>query len=58
MSKGSAPRPFDVDRQSFENNWDAIFGKRKSANGDNQHDNDVGETGEEDKAVPSDSNRS
>ena len=58
MSKGSAPRPFDVDRQSFENNWDAIFGKRKSANGDNQHDNDVGETGEEDKAVPNDSDGS
>jgi hypothetical protein len=38
MSKGSAPRPFDVDRQAFENNWDAIFGKRKSANNDDQHD--------------------
>jgi len=30
MSKGSAPRPFDVDRQAFENNWDAIFGKTKN----------------------------
>ena len=30
MSKGSAPRPFDVDRQAFENNWDAIFGKNKN----------------------------
>ena len=29
MSKGSAPRPFDVDRQAFENNWDAIFNKIK-----------------------------
>jgi len=55
MSKGSAPRPFDVDRQSFENNWDAIFGKRKPANGDDQHDNDVGEKGEENKTLPSDS---
>ena len=56
MSKGSAPRPFDVDRQAFENNWDAIFGKRKSANKDDQHD-DVGKKGEEDKAVSSDSDR-
>ena len=30
MSKGSAPRPFDVDRQAFESNWDAIFGKNKN----------------------------
>ena len=57
MSKGSAPRPFDVDRQAFENNWDAIFGKRKPANNGDQHDNNVGEKGEEDKAVPSDSDR-
>ena len=56
MSKGSAPRPFDVDRQAFENNWDAIFGKRKSANKDDQHD-DVGKTREENKTVPSDSDR-
>ena len=25
--KGSAPRPFAVDRKTFENNWDAIFKK-------------------------------
>ena len=56
MSKGSAPRPFDVDRQAFEDNWETIFGKRKSANGDDKHDN-LGEKGEEDKAVPSDSDR-
>jgi len=29
MSKGSASRPFDVDRQTYSNNWDAIFGKTK-----------------------------
>lgn len=27
--KGSAPRPFSVDRKTFENNWDAIFGKKQ-----------------------------
>ena len=57
MSKGSAPRPFDVDRQAFENNWDAIFGKRKPANNGDQHDN-LGNKGEEDKAVPDDSDGS
>lgn len=56
MSKGSAPRPFDVDHKVFENNWDAIFGKRKSANKDDQHD-DLGEKGEENKTVPPDSDR-
>lgn len=25
--KGSAPRPFSVDRQTYENNWDLIFKK-------------------------------
>ena len=57
MSKGSAPRPFDVDRQAFEDNWETIFGKRKSANGDDKHDN-LGEKDQEDKAVPNDSDRS
>jgi hypothetical protein len=28
--KGSSPRPFSVDQQTFSNNWDAIFGKKKS----------------------------
>jgi len=27
MSKGSTPRPFSVDRQTFEDNWDKIFKK-------------------------------
>jgi len=56
MSKGSAPRPFDVDHKVFQNNWDAIFGKRKPANRDDQHDN-LGKKGEENKTVPSDSDR-
>ena len=28
MSKGSAPRPFEVDHQTFANNFDAIFRKK------------------------------
>ena len=27
--KGSKPRPFVVDRDTFENNWDAIFMKKQ-----------------------------
>lgn len=27
--KGSRPRPFSVDRKTFENNWDKIFKKKK-----------------------------
>lgn len=28
--KGSRPRPFSVDRRTFEDNWDKIFAKKKS----------------------------
>jgi len=26
--KGSKPRPFSVDRKTFESNWEKIFGKK------------------------------
>lgn len=26
--KGSKPRPLSVEREVFDNNWDAIFGKK------------------------------
>ena len=26
--KGSAPRPFSVDQDTFTNNWEAIFGRK------------------------------
>lgn len=28
MSKGSRPRPFSVDANTFESNWDKIFSKK------------------------------
>lgn len=28
--KGSAPRPFSVDKKTFDDNWDAIFKRRPS----------------------------
>ncbi len=29
MGKGSNPRPFEIPRDQFRDNWDAIFGKKK-----------------------------
>ena len=28
MGKGSAPRPYEVPREQFRDNWDKIFGKK------------------------------
>jgi len=28
--KGSTPRPYSVDRNTFDSNWDKIFGKKDS----------------------------
>ena len=30
MSKGSRPRPYSVSQDQFANNYDAIFGKKKT----------------------------
>jgi hypothetical protein len=30
--KGSKSRPFSVDRQTFESNWDNIFKKKETTN--------------------------
>lgn len=32
--KGSAPRPFGVDADTFASNWDAIFRKDKDGQGE------------------------
>ena len=32
--KGSRPRPFSVDQETFANNWSAIFGKKIGGNYD------------------------
>jgi len=32
MSKGSTPRPFEVPRDQFRDNWDKIFGKKQEPN--------------------------
>lgn len=28
--KGSSPRPYSVDQETFASNWDRIFGKKKT----------------------------
>jgi hypothetical protein len=30
MGKGSSPRPYSVSQEQFANNYDAIFGKKKT----------------------------
>ena len=32
MSKGSTPRPFEVPKDQFRDNWDKIFGKKDKPN--------------------------
>jgi len=31
MGKGSAPRPYSVDADTFESNWDKIFKKKNNS---------------------------
>ena len=39
MGKGSNPRPFDIPREEFRNNWDKIFGRKESkTNQDDKED--------------------
>lgn len=40
MSKGSKPRPLEIPRKDFDNQWDLIFGKRtKNASSSSDSDN-------------------
>jgi hypothetical protein len=34
--KGSSARPYSVDKETFNNNWDSIFGKNKKTEGEKQ----------------------
>ena len=37
MGKGSAPRPYSVDTDTFESNWDKIFRKKKNSDDVSPH---------------------
>jgi hypothetical protein len=37
MGKGSAPRPYSVDADTFESNWDKIFKKKKNSDDVSPH---------------------
>ena len=34
--KGSSPRPYSVDTETFARNWDTIFSKKKKTEGERQ----------------------
>ncbi len=36
--KGSKPRPFSVDQDTFENNWNSIFNSKKKTDQEKQLD--------------------
>ena len=40
--KGSAPRPYSVDQKTFENNWEAIFGKKPKGGLDTEEAEQLG----------------
>ena len=42
MGKGSKPRPFDVDRETYESSWDRIFSKRNAVVGPTRYAVKVG----------------
>lgn len=37
MGKGSAPRPYSIDHNTFSSNWDAIFKKEKNSDDVSPH---------------------
>jgi hypothetical protein len=39
--KGSRPRPYSVDQETFESNWELAFGKDKKTVPDNSNDTDL-----------------
>ena len=50
--KGSAPRPYSVTQEEYDNRWDAIFGRKpateESSDTDEDEDNEDNELDDED----------
>ena len=50
--KGSAPRPYSVTQEEYDNRWDAIFGRNKAATEESSdtedEDNEENELDDED----------
>ena len=50
--KGSAPRPYSVTQEEYDNRWDAIFGRNKAVTEDSSdtddEDNEENELDDED----------
>ena len=47
--KGSNPRPFTVPRNVFEDNFDAIFGKKENKKDDKVKDNESSDSNTNDR---------
>ena len=45
MGKGSKARPFSVDKQTFDNNWDQIFRKDKMQVRVQENESEIGKCG-------------
>lgn len=52
MGKGSAPRPFNVTQEEYDNRWALIFGKDKPAVANPVDETPVEEEDEEDDTCP------
>ena len=48
--KGSAPRPYSVTQEEYDNRWDAIFGRKPATedSSDTDEDNEENELDDED----------
>ena len=53
--KGSAPRPYSVTQEEYDNRWDAIFGRNKPATKESsdveEHDEDLDEDTDDDEST-------
>jgi hypothetical protein len=46
--KGSAPRPYSVTQEEYDNRWDAIFGRKPATEDTDDEDNEDNELDDED----------
>ena len=42
--KGSKPRPFSVDRKTFDKNWETVFGKKELTKEEKKKEKELRET--------------
>ncbi len=47
--KGSRPRPFSVDQQTFDSNWETIFGRKEQSSESDSEDKEITDHSNEDQ---------